>query len=127
MAAGSDQLFMGARCIITPTKTTDAQALEQVRTMWQETGSVVLTMDAHLHDKILGAVSHLPHVAAFALINALAEIRDQQIPSLDLRVTRAVGYGIRPGLPPVRLKCGVIFSSGTATMWSRSLRPTSAR
>jgi prephenate dehydrogenase len=84
VAAGSDQLFMGARCIITPTKTTDAQALEQVRTMWQETGSVVLTMDAHLHDKILGAVSHLPHVVAFALINALAEIRDQQILSLDL-------------------------------------------
>jgi prephenate dehydrogenase len=52
--------------------------------MWQETGSVVLTMDAHLHDKILGAVSHLPHVAAFALINAVAEIRDRQIPSLDL-------------------------------------------
>jgi prephenate dehydrogenase len=84
VAAGSDQLFMGARCIITPTNTTDPQALEQVRTMWQETGSVVLTMDAHLHDKILGAVSHLPHVAAFALINALIEIRDQQIPSLDL-------------------------------------------
>lgn len=84
VASGSDQLFKGARCIITPTKTTNPQALEQVRAMWQETGSVVLTMDVHLHDKILGAVSHLPHVAAFALMNALAEIRDQQIPSLDL-------------------------------------------
>jgi prephenate dehydrogenase len=52
--------------------------------MWQETGAAVLTMDAHLHDKILGAVSHLSHVAAFALMNALAEIREQQIPSLDL-------------------------------------------
>lgn len=82
--AGSDQLFKGARCIITPTAATNPQALEQVRAMWQETGSVVLTMDVHLHDKILGAVSHLPHVAAFALMNALAEIRDQQIPSLDL-------------------------------------------
>jgi len=82
--AGSDQLFKGARCIITPTTATNPQALEQVRAMWQETGSVVLTMDVHLHDKILGAVSHLPHVAAFALMNALAEIRDQQIPSLDL-------------------------------------------
>jgi prephenate dehydrogenase len=84
VAAGSDQLFVGARCIITPTDRTDPQALERVRTMWEETGSVVLTMDAHLHDKILGAVSHLPHVAAFALINALAEIRDRQIPALDL-------------------------------------------
>ncbi len=44
--------------------------------MWQETGSIVLTMDPHLHDKILGAVSHLPHVAAFALMNALIDIRD---------------------------------------------------
>ena len=52
--------------------------------MWQETGSVVLTMDAHLDDKVRGAVSHLPHVAAFALINALVEIRDLQVPALDL-------------------------------------------
>jgi prephenate dehydrogenase len=83
VAAGSDQLFAGARCILTPTKTTNQQALEQVRIMWQETGSIVLTMDPHLHDKILGAVSHLPHVAAFALINALVDIR-AQVPSLDL-------------------------------------------
>jgi prephenate dehydrogenase len=41
-------------------------------------------MDPHLHDQILGAVSHLPHVVAFALMNALAELRDQQVPSLDL-------------------------------------------
>ena len=93
VVAGSDQLFKGARCIITPTTTTNPQALEQVRAMWQETGSVVLTMDVHLHDKILGAVSHLPHVAAFALMNALAEVRDQQIPSLDL--TSHSGGGLR--------------------------------
>jgi prephenate dehydrogenase len=51
--------------------------------MWQETGSIVMTMDPHLHDKILGAVSHLPHVAAFALMNALIDIRTQ-VPALDL-------------------------------------------
>jgi prephenate dehydrogenase len=83
VAAGSEQLFMGARCILTPTKQTNQQALEQVRTMWQETGSIVLTMDPYLHDKILGAVSHLPHVAAFALMNALIDIR-AQMPALDL-------------------------------------------
>lgn len=84
VASGTDQLFKGARCILTPTSRTDVQALEQVRTMWQEAGSQVLTMDPHLHDQILGAVSHLPHVAAFALINALADLRTQKIPSLDL-------------------------------------------
>ena len=83
VAAGSEQLFSGARCILTPTKQTNQQALEQVRIMWQETGSIVLTMDPHLHDKILGAVSHLPHVAAFALMNALIDIR-VQVPALDL-------------------------------------------
>lgn len=83
VAAGSEQLFQGARCILTPTKNTNQEALVQVRAMWQETGSVMLTMDPHLHDKILGAVSHLPHVAAFALINALIDIR-REVPALDL-------------------------------------------
>jgi prephenate dehydrogenase len=83
VAAGSEQLFAGARCILTPTKRTNQQALEQMRTLWEETGSIVMTMDPHLHDEILGAVSHLPHVAAFALINALIDIR-AQVPSLDL-------------------------------------------
>jgi prephenate dehydrogenase len=84
VAAGSDQLFKGARCILTPTTRTDPAALDRVRQLWEEAGSIVLTMDPHLHDQILGAVSHLPHVAAFALMNALAELRDQQVPSLDL-------------------------------------------
>jgi prephenate dehydrogenase len=83
VAAGSEQLFAGARCILTPTKRTNQQALEQMRTLWEETGSIVMTMDPHLHDEILGAVSHLPHVVAFALINALIDIR-AQVPSLDL-------------------------------------------
>ena len=84
VAAGSDQLFKGARCILTPTQRTNPEALGRIRQLWDEAGSIVLTMDPYLHDQILGAVSHLPHVAAFALMNALAELRDQQVPSLDL-------------------------------------------
>ena len=93
VAEGSDQLFKGARCIVTPTKNTDPQALERITQLWEETGSIVLTMDPHLHDQILGAVSHLPHVAAFALMNALADVRDRQLPSLDL--ARHSGGGLR--------------------------------
>jgi len=93
VAAGSDQLFRGARCILTPTKRTDPTAFDRVRQLWEETGSIVLTMDPHLHDQILGAVSHLPHVVAFALMNALADLRDQQVPSLDL--TGHSGGGLR--------------------------------
>jgi prephenate dehydrogenase len=83
VAAGSQDLFKGSRCILTPTTLTNQHALEQVRTLWQEAGSIVLSMDPHLHDKILGAVSHLPHVAAFALMHALMDIRTS-VPGLDL-------------------------------------------
>lgn len=84
VAAGSTQLFQGARCILTPTSRTDASALQSIRDLWETAGSMVLLMDPYLHDKILGAVSHLPHVAAFALMNALADLRDESVPELDL-------------------------------------------
>jgi len=83
VAAGSVTLFKGARCILTPTQRTDPRALQDVRALWEAAGSIVLTMDPMLHDKVLGAVSHLPHAAAFALINALAEVQ-QGTPELDL-------------------------------------------
>ncbi len=84
VAAGSETLFKGARCILTPTAGTDAEALRTVRALWELAGSIVLDMDPFLHDKILGAVSHLPHVAAFALMTALADVRDRGLPELDL-------------------------------------------
>lgn len=83
VVAGSVTLFQGARCILTPTKRTDPQALQLIRAMWEASGSIVLTMDPMLHDKVLGAVSHLPHVAAFALINALTDVQ-RTTPELDL-------------------------------------------
>ena len=75
-AAGSEDLFTGGALHYDADQQTDPQALEQVQALWQEAGSVVLTMDPQLHDKILGAVSHLPHAAAFALMTALVEIAD---------------------------------------------------
>ncbi len=84
VASASDQLFKGARCVLTPTKHTDPQALDRVRELWEESGSILMVMDPHLHDQILGAVSHLPHAAAFALMNALADLRDHQLSFLDL-------------------------------------------
>ncbi|TAJ25658.1 MAG: prephenate dehydrogenase/arogenate dehydrogenase family protein [Nitrospirae bacterium] len=84
VAAGSVDLFKGARCILTPTAKTDPGALEAVRAVWEAAGSIVLSMDPALHDRVLGAVSHLPHVAAFCLINALTDIKTGTTPELDL-------------------------------------------
>jgi prephenate dehydrogenase len=84
VAAGSVDLFRGAKCILTPTARTAPDALRTVRAVWEVAGSQVSEMDPHLHDRVLGAVSHLPHAVAFSLINALVEVRDRLVPELDL-------------------------------------------
>ncbi len=83
-AAGSVDLFQGARCILTPTDRTDPAALATVRALWEAAGSRVSIMDPLVHDQVLGAVSHLPHAAAFALINALIEVQERTPPGVEL-------------------------------------------
>jgi len=72
-AAFSD-LFLERKCILTPSKKTDPSALEKIKNLWISVGSEVFFMDSEPHDQILGAVSHLPHMIAFALVNYLYEI-----------------------------------------------------
>jgi prephenate dehydrogenase len=74
VAEASENLFRDRRCILTPTERTDGRALETVRDMWSLTGAMVSVMDADLHDRVFAAVSHLPHVAAFAMMCAVAEL-----------------------------------------------------
>ncbi len=64
-------LYQGRRCILTPTEATDAGALERVRRMWELAGSEVVLMDVEKHDRILAAISHLPHMVAYSLVNAV--------------------------------------------------------
>jgi len=65
------ELFANRLCILTPAVASDLAALEQVREMWKTAGSRVMCMDAVEHDAFLAAVSHLPHLAAFGLVNAV--------------------------------------------------------
>ena len=71
-AAAFGSLFQGRRCILTPTDRTDPGALDLVRRMWHAAGSEVVTMDAARHDRVLAAVSHLPHMVAYALVNTVS-------------------------------------------------------
>lgn len=64
-------LFERRACILTPEAITDAGALQRVESMWQATGSTTVCMDAATHDELMAGVSHLPHLAAFALVNAV--------------------------------------------------------
>lgn len=74
--AATSELFWGAKCIITPTSKTDKDALEHVTEMWKQLGCRVLHMTPQEHDQIYSAVSHLPHVAAYALVNSMLDLRE---------------------------------------------------
>ena len=79
--AASSGLFDGAHCILTPTPQTDSLALETVKSLWEAVGSHVTVMDPERHDRIFAAVSHLPHVVAYALVKHLLEL-DSDDPGL---------------------------------------------
>lgn len=64
-------LYQGKRCILTPTQNTDSQALALVTQMWQIAGSEVVEMPVEKHDRVLAAISHLPHMVAYSLVNAV--------------------------------------------------------
>ncbi|KIO50021.1 prephenate dehydrogenase/arogenate dehydrogenase family protein [Nitrosospira sp. NpAV] len=67
-AADAD-LYRGKNVVLTPLDETSADAVRQVTELWQACGAHVSQMNAAQHDKILAAVSHLPHVLAFLLMN----------------------------------------------------------
>ena len=64
-------LYHGKRCILTPTENTDHRALELIKQMWIAAGSDVVQMSHEKHDKVLAAISHLPHMVAYSLVNAV--------------------------------------------------------
>ena len=74
-AARAD-LYRGKRVVLTPEADTRAAAVATVRALWQATGAQVEMLDAAQHDRIFAAVSHLPHLAAFALVDELAQRAD---------------------------------------------------
>ncbi len=71
--ASDAELFVNHRVILTPEEGNDPAAVELVRAMWASTGAEVVDMAVAEHDAVLAATSHLPHVLAYALVDALAQ------------------------------------------------------
>jgi len=70
--ASFPELYRDRRVILTPLSETDPDALDRVTRLWQHCGAQVTHMDLAHHDRILAATSHLPHMLAFGLVDALA-------------------------------------------------------
>lgn len=72
VGAASGELFQGRHLIITPSTGTRSDAVALVRSLWEACGAKVSTMSPQTHDETFAAVSHLPHMLAFALVDELA-------------------------------------------------------
>ena len=75
VAHAQAQLYQGCRVILTPSSATSADALALATSLWQACGAQLHTMTASEHDRVFAAVSHLPHLLAFAYINAMPDER----------------------------------------------------
>lgn len=75
--AAIDDLYRNRRVILTPLDSTAASATETVRKMWEAAGAKVELLEVEHHDEVLAATSHLPHMLAFALVDALARLDEK--------------------------------------------------
>ena len=65
-------LYTGKQVILTPVDRTDPGHLQRAVQLWEALDCPVLKMSPDEHDAAFAAVSHLPHLIAFALINGIA-------------------------------------------------------
>ena len=65
-------LFSGKKCVVTPTESTNPEALSMVKALFSLVGSEVVEIDPESHDEIFSLVSHLPHAVAYSLVSAVA-------------------------------------------------------
>ena len=74
--AGFATLFMNRWCILTPPERTDAEAATKMRAFWEALGAHVETMSATHHDLVLAITSHVPHLIAYNLVGAAADLEE---------------------------------------------------
>jgi prephenate dehydrogenase len=102
--AASPLLFEGKRCVICPSPHSREEAVATIEALWTAMGAEPVRMDAALHDRVLGAGSHLPHVAAYALASVLGQLDDEVVKAL-LR------------LPTTSLRDTTRVAASSPTMW----------
>lgn len=71
-AAASAELYQGRNVVVTPMAESAPEAVAKVTAAWAACGAVVREMPPQSHDEVFAAVSHLPHLLAFALVDDIA-------------------------------------------------------
>lgn len=70
--AATATLFKDRRVVVTPLIENSHSDVEVIRQVWQQSGARVSELTPETHDQIFAAVSHLPHLLAFALVDEFA-------------------------------------------------------
>jgi len=65
-------LYMGRQVVLTPIERTHTIQIQQAVDVWSALGCRVVRMAPEAHDAAFAAVSHLPHLIAFAMMNAIS-------------------------------------------------------
>ena len=76
--AANSQLFEKHMAIVTPLFDSDPELLDRLHQLWTALGSDVVSMDVKHHDHVLASSSHLPHLLAYTLVDALANSERSQ-------------------------------------------------
>ena len=87
VGAARANLFENAKCILTPTENTDSDAIQLVKTLWEFVGSVPYLCSPEVHDELIGAASHLPHLIASLLAKTVADVETLDGKALDFTAT----------------------------------------
>ncbi|PZE21935.1 prephenate dehydrogenase [Paenibacillus xerothermodurans] len=70
--AATSYLFENAIYVLTPDSSTPAHAYDRLVELLQRTRALLIKVDPLVHDEVVGAISHLPHMIAVALVNQIA-------------------------------------------------------
>jgi prephenate dehydrogenase len=73
VAAASPTLYVGKRVVLTPLEENSAAAIGRVQAAWELCQARVTCLPAGDHDSVFAAVSHLPHLLAFALVHEFSQ------------------------------------------------------
>lgn len=71
LPAARADLYEGSTCVVTPTPDSRRDIVEKAIALWKSVGAEVVEMDAGRHDRAAALVSHVPHIAAAALVNVV--------------------------------------------------------
>jgi prephenate dehydrogenase len=72
-AAASAELFRNRRVVLTPLPENAPASVEKVQQLWEACGARITRLAPDEHDAVLAAVSHLPHILAYALVHDIAQ------------------------------------------------------